>query len=381
MATVGKEPFSLYFHIPFCKKKCPYCHFFVLKEEEKKKDLLLAAFFKEWDLLAMESYGPLVSIYLGGGTPSLMGAERLGRLLEWIRVKKGPFLTNPEITLEVNPDEVTLEKAQAFKAVGINRISLGVQSLNDRALTTLARTHSADTALRAIDHFHAAGFDNVSIDLMYDRPYQTLEEWKTELSLLSKLPISHVSLYNLTIEEGSAYKRQEAKIRSVQPEPELSKALLDHALSALEEAGFKRYEISAFAKEKKPSIHNLGYWQGRDFYGLGPSAFSYIQGRRYQNKANFPQYIADLQAEKCPIGFEETLSYGASLNERLAIGLRVLEGISIEAFQAKWGHFSSQVQKNLQGLIDEGYLQKQDLQLQLTPKGQLFYDEVGIRLI
>lgn len=377
METTGK---SLYFHIPFCKKKCPYCHFFVVPDDEIKKDRLLNGFYQEWDLLGICHTTPICSIYFGGGTPSLFGPLRLGSLLDFIKTRV-QLDSECEITLEINPCDVDLERMHRFKQAGVTRVSLGVQSFHDSSLITIGRQHTASQAVCAIDWIYKAGFNNISIDLMYDRPLQSLQQWQKELAYLDQLPISHVSLYNMTIEQGSAYKRREQAIRALMPEDTLSFELHQAALEALQKAGFERYEISAFAKNNQKSVHNLGYWQGRPFYGLGPSAFSYLEGARMKNVSHFNHYLKSIQEGRLPRDFSECLEPQAAQCELLAIGLRVLEGVRLDHFQKKQGLLSAQTLEAIAQLKAEGYLVSQDQTVQLTQKGQLFYDDVGSALV
>jgi len=217
--------------------------------------------------------------------------------------------------------------------------------------------------------------------LIYDRPHQTLEVWQKELSVLRDLPITHLSLYNMTIEEGSAYKRQEAKIKKMQPDDALSLSLYQEAIDSLEKMGFERYEISAFCKSGKRSTHNLGYWQGRDFYGLGPSSFSYVNKRRFQNVCSIKKYLEDLADDVLPQIFEERLEDKAVLKEMLCIGLRVKEGIQLADFQKKYGLFEKQTLESIKELIGKNLLQMKGESLVLTPQGMLFFNEVGASLI
>lgn len=381
MATTGSHFLSLYFHIPFCTKKCPYCHFFVIKDNEDQKDKLLECFFKELLLLKIDPNFKLVSIYLGGGTPFLFGPSRTEALLKFINQHILPITKECEITLEANPENSQQEIFEAFKKGGINRVSLGVQSLCDPSLVTLGRAHSAQGAIKAVFDVYNAGISNISIDLMYDRPYQTLLEWEYELDLIKDLPITHISLYNMTIEEGSAYKRQEAKIKKQMPDETLSLQLHQKALEKLDDLGFERYEISAFCKNNQRSLHNLGYWQGRDFYGLGPSAFSYRDKKRFKNVSNFKFYLDAITSGQLAYDFEEKLTSDESLKEMLCIGLRVKEGVDLVEFAKKYGTLSQELVRHIECLIQKGLLEKTSQNLKLTPLGMLFYDDVGASLI
>lgn len=343
--------------------------------------MLLQALIKEWQLLNISLDSEIVSIYFGGGTPSLFGPKRIGALLK--KIYEYPQISSDcEITLEANPCEVTKELIKDFAKEGINRVSLGVQSLSDRSLITIGREHNVNRSIDAIYQIKEAGICNISIDLMYDRPLQTLEEWIHELDQLDPLPITHLSLYNLTIEEGSAYKRKEKAIHRLMPTHETSLELFQAALRKFESIGLKRYEISAFSKPGFESRHNLGYWQGRSFYGLGPSAFSYIDGSRKQNICNFPKYLELIDQGKLAYDFIETLSQQESQQEMLAVGLRVACGVSIDQFEKTFGLLSEELKQKIKSLIDSGYISSNDKgSYLLTEKGQLFYDDVGAALM
>lgn len=358
---------SAYFHIPFCKKKCPYCHFYVLKNQTDLQALLFDSLALEWQQKsALFKDTPLASIYFGGGTPSLFKEAYFEQILSW-------FSSCKEITIEANPDEVDEKKLSAFFKAGINRISFGVQSLDDTSLQTLGREHNAKKAKQAILLAHKVGFENISIDLMYDLPHQTVTSFKATLEELETLPIQHVSLYNLTLEPNTPFFRKKVP----QPHPDLSYQLHCLALDKLESLGLKRYEISAFAKEGKQSIHNLGYWQFRPFLGFGPSAFSYFEGRRFRNIANLRTYAKDLAEGKSPVDFEETLSFPQKEKEELLIRLRVLEGIS----EKEMPILPEETLKQIEALKLDGFLQKQKGRLSLTKKGTLFYDQIATTLI
>lgn len=362
---------SLYVHVPFCTKKCPYCHFYVIPNRLPFRTLLQEGLDLEWTRQApLFAHQPITSLYFGGGTPTLFGPAALEAFIQ----KAKPQLEEDcEITIEANPEESTLEMFQALRAIGINRLSLGVQSLDDRSLQTLERTHSAKKAKEAIFAAEKAGFTNVSIDLMYDLPDQSEESWRYTLSQLTDLPIHHLSLYNLTVEPHTAFQK-----RGVKPlEGKRSLKLLLMALEALEKRGFERYEISAFAKDKKYSRHNLGYWTARPFLGFGPSAFSYWEGKRFQNISNIQRYVKRLREGISPIDFQEELSQEAGLKERLAVRLRLKEGADLHLFSP----LPKEVTEAIERLIKQGLLQKNESVLQLTEQGMLFYDLVASELI
>ncbi|MCB1115610.1 MAG: radical SAM family heme chaperone HemW, partial [Chlamydiia bacterium] len=256
---------SLYFHFPFCKKKCPYCHFYVIPDRDHGP--FLEALEREWDMLQSLLAGKeIVSVYFGGGTPSLCLEG-----IEWVLSR----VQGQEITVETNPEDVTEEKIARLKELGVNRMSIGVQSLSNVLLKTLGREHTADGAIDAVLKAKNGGIDNITIDLMYELPYQTFELWKETVDRACALPIAHLSLYNLTFEPHTVFKKKEGALRPHLPSEEEAAKMLAYACETFEKSGLERYEISAFARENKRSIHNTGYWQGRPFLGLGPSAFSF----------------------------------------------------------------------------------------------------------
>ena len=300
----------------------------------------------------------ITSVYFGGGTPSLLGAERIGEILSWI--EPGDI----EITLEANPEAFD---PKPFAAAGINRISLGVQSFDDTLLKTLSRTHSAIQATQAIMATKEAGIDNITIDLMYELPGQTLEQWESTVQQALSLPITHLSLYNLTFEPHTVFYKKRETLLQLVPDDEMGLQMLEKAVFCFESAGLKRYEISAFALEGYRSHHNLGYWTGRPFLGFGPSSFSYWEGSRFQNVCNLNRYAS----QEDPTHFSETLPKERQRRELLAIGLRMVEGVP---FQKKFP------QSPLKRLEREGFLTI-DTHITLTPKGQRFYDHVAAELV
>lgn len=377
MPTSGKHEFhelSLYFHIPFCNRKCPYCHFYVVPNEEKKKSALLNALLLEWkSLLPKIAQHEIISIYFGGGTPTLFGPEPIQKILETI-FRESRIAPDCEITIEANPEDVSLPLMQAYKHSGINRISIGVQSLQDDSLIILQRTHNASKAVEAIHTAYSAGLENISIDLMFELPDQTPKSFEQTLHQLQELPISHLSLYNLTIEAHTSFYKNRESLSLPSEEDNLE--MLQAALAHLESIGFQRYEISAFAKKGRVSRHNTGYWKGRRFFGLGPSAFSYSEGSRFRNCANLSRYIKAIEQNKSPIDFSETLPYPQNIHELLAVQLRLLDGVDL----TQWS-FPQITENRMSKLIDEGFIEKQKNIVKLTEKGLLFYDTVASEII
>ena len=362
------KPLSLYFHIPFCSKKCPYCHFFVVPNKEEHRVSLLDAILLEWQRLSPKiDEHDITSIYFGGGTPTLFGAKAIHTLLEKI-----PHPPDCEITIEANPEDVTTELMLELKGAGINRVSIGVQSLEDDSLLLLERTHNANRAIDAIHTTHNAGITNISIDLMYELPEQTSKNFENTLHKLKTLPITHLSLYNLTIEPNTAFFKRTLNL----PSPEENLKMLQAATSHLEEIGLKRYEISAFARPGYTSRHNIGYWTARPFFGLGPSAFSYYNGKRFRNIAHLHRYMRALKENRTPVDFIEELPYPQNVHELLAVQLRLLEGVDLKAFNLPDATYAI-----LDKLETENFLEREGSYYKLTSKGTLFYDTVATEII
>ncbi len=355
---------SLYFHFPFCTRKCPYCHFYVIPNRDQ--DAFIEALLKEWELRLPQIEGKeIVSLYFGGGTPTL-SVEGIKRILQKTAA--------PEITVETNPEDVTPELMKTLHDLGVNRVSIGVQSLNNTLLKHLGRTHTAQKAVDAVNITHAAGIKNITIDLMYEIPYQTIEMWKETVDAAVELPITHLSLYNLTIEPHTAFKKREEDLRPHLPDEETATEMLQYACERFEEKKLHRYEISAFARDGKVSIHNSGYWTGREFLGYGPSAFSYYGGKRFQNICHLNRYIKMLEQGKFPVDFEEELPFPASLHEKIAIGLRLTEGIPLSSIPLD-------TQTLLTDLDREGWIVYRADHATLTDQGRLFYDTVAEKII
>lgn len=368
------QDISLYFHIPFCSKKCPYCHFYFLSDRPHLQQTFLKALKSEW-LQIQKLIAPhrIVSIYFGGGTPTLLD---ISPILSWIFESRLNLAPHCEFTIEANPEKLHFDQLQKLRKNGINRISIGIQSFDDSSLQIIERPHSAIRAKESVLLAQQAGFDNISIDLMYDLPHQTLDGWEKTIHLATQLPITHISLYNLTIEPHTPFDRKRTSIQRSMPGPDLSLRLLQTAVAHFESQGFDRYEISAFAKKGFQSIHNSGYWLGRPFLGLGPSAFSFWNGSRFQNIANLHRYAEMLEKDTSPIAFQETLPYPANVNEQLAIRLRLLRGID----ENDWD-LPPETIANLHQLKKDGFLHQNNTHWQLTQQGTLFYDFVAESLI
>lgn len=379
---MNTPPIGLYFHVPFCTRKCAYCHFYVLPDKEPFKIQLLQGFKLEWEHWLPFMQGKKVStVYFGGGTPALIGAKAIEEILN--RTQKAlSFATEcPEITLEANPENITLELIKDYASVGVNRVSIGIQTLDNHLLSVLQRQHSAKKAVEAVWLTSDAGIKNISVDVMYDLPGQTLPIWIETLEGVCKLPLTHLSLYNLTIEPHTVFFKYQESLRSQLPDPEASLQMYEKAIEILSAHGLTQYEISAFAKDGMQAQHNVGYWTAKPFLGFGPSAFSYWEGRRFRNVANLSRYCRALEAGENPIDFEEKLDADASRRELLAIGLRMMSGVNLTEFEKEHGLLGGELRSVLSDLRDERLLRNDEEVWSLTKRGVLFYDTVAAEIV
>ena len=361
-------------------RKCPYCHFYSVLDNESLKDRFVEALCREIDQWKEQiQKKDLVSLYFGGGTPFLFGATRLSKALN--SLTEFCSLEQCEITIEANPETTTLDTLRQYHALGINRLSIGAQSFNSDHLRTLHRRHTPDDTRRVLDESLKAGFSNISLDLMYDLPGLTTEAWRQTLHETCSLPIQHLSLYNLTIEPATAWFRKKATIEALMPNEEISLQMYESAQEIAEQHSFHQYEISAFAQEGKHSHHNVGYWQGHDFIGFGPSAFSFFGGKRFSNISNLIQYCECLEQNRDPVNFIEEIEPSKRLREMVAIGLRMNEGICVKELEATWGPADQSLLKSLHHLETIHLLEKKKDLLALTQKGRLVYDSIAVELI
>lgn len=384
MLTIGSEErdVSLYFHIPFCSKKCPYCHFFVIPDTAESKAPFIQALILELQMRMEALRGKrIVSLYFGGGTPTKITAEEYAPLFAALYNSFLEIDPDCEITLEANPEDVSLERMKSYRALGFNRLSVGLQSLQPSELITLGRNHSAERAVDALHAAEGAGFKQISVDLMFELPGQTLSSWKQTLGRLSLLPITHLSLYNLTIEPRTLFFKHRSTLEPQRPSDEERLQMLQYAIDYLPTIGLERYEISAFARNNAYSRHNTGYWIGRPFFGIGPSAFSFFEGERFSNCAHLGRYLETVNKGNLPVDFKERLPYPQNLQELLAVELRLCEGIDLARFTQRNGPLPENFNSTCETLVERGWVEKIGSQIRLTPQGQLFYDSVAVALI
>ncbi|MCI0330136.1 MAG: radical SAM family heme chaperone HemW [candidate division Zixibacteria bacterium] len=371
---------GLYIHFPFCSKICPYCDFYVLRESKAKRTAFLSYYEKELKLLSerkQELFSQkLETIYFGGGTPSLLEAGQFAILLKLTK-KYFAVFSNAEISLEANPNDLLGNKSEAFHRLGINRLSIGVQSLNENELKALGREHSARQAAEAAQNVRNSGFENFNIDLIFGVPGQTLISWEQTLEKAVKGRPAHISTYSLTIEERTSfYKLQQAGKLQLPPD-EICQEMYLRGVEFLEKEGYGQYEISNFARSGFQSRHNRNYWQRKSYLGLGPSAHSFFSNQRWANVRSLPIYQRKLDAGQPPREFEEDIDQRKAIEEALLLGLRQKEGIGLENLKVEFGY---DVEKEKGALLNrlavQNFVQKENGRLRLTPLGFYVSDKI-----
>ena len=325
---------GLYIHVPFCKSRCIYCDFYSTTCGADQRREYVEALMHEMqcrhDYLGATT---LSSVYIGGGTPSTLSADELGRIFGAIN-RHWALVPDSEVTLEANPDDITADYARALAALPVNRVSMGVQTFNDESLRFLRRRHTAAQVYEAIDRLLAAGIDNLSIDLIYGLPGQTLEQWQQDLDKALALPVSHLSAYALIYEEGTALYRLREQGKVAEASDELSLRMFEMLMDKAAEAGFLHYEISNFALPHCEARHNSGYWSGMHYLGLGPAAHSYNGTGRQWNTPDLSAYLkAGGDTATAGLITTETLTPRIRQEETLLTRLRTARGLDLAAFR------------------------------------------------
>ena len=354
---------GLYLHVPFCARKCAYCDFASEGLEEagglSVARRYLNALAVEIDVrAASEEFdgAPVESVYLGGGTPTVLPPEWMAEVLDRLR-RRFPFEEGAEVTIEANPGTVDEAKIAALLSAGVNRLSLGVQSFSDAVLHTLGRIHTAAEAQEAIASARGAGCANLSLDLMYGVPRQSLEEWRESLAVAVEAGPEHLSLYALTVEEGTVLQAQIGSGELPPPDEDLAADMYAAAEQVLGEAGFEHYEISNFARPGLECRHNRRYWADDEYLGLGASAHSFRGGVRWNNTGDMGVYTEWLERGRLPVIRAEALSARERVGEMLMLGLRVAEGVSDEEIVQRCGLAPAEVfGEEIHRLCGEGLL-------------------------
>ncbi len=369
---------GIYFHIPFCKQACYYCDFH-FSTSLKYKAEMLQAMHRE---MALQSHylanKPVETIYFGGGTPSLLGADDIQRFIDLL-AHHFDVLPGAEITLEANPDDLSLDHVQALKHTAVNRFSIGIQSFFEEDLRWMNRAHHAEDAEKAIQRVQDAGFTNVTADLIYGYPLLTKHKWQSNIDKLLAFGIPHISAYSMTVEDKTALAAFIRKGKQVPMDEEQSAAHFTYLVEELSSAGYEQYEISNFAKPGQYARHNSNYWKGVPYLGIGPSAHSFNGDTRQWNVSNNAKYIGALNQDELPYEIEE-LSEQDKFNEYIMTALRTQWGIDLEFVKKRFGlPYYQQLTQTLERFIDKEVVLG-DGKVVLAASGKLMADHIASEL-
>lgn len=361
---------AIYIHIPFCIKKCGYCDFLSFSCEEKDAEdrkKYVKNLIEEIKLYPKLRYN---TVYFGGGTPSLLEVNQIKSILEELTIDE-----NAEITLEVNPQSVDLKKLKELRKIGINRISIGVQSFNDEKLKVLGRIHTKEIAIETYKNARKSGFTNISIDLIFATPNQTIEELKKDLDIVGELDPDHISIYSLIWEEGTEFMKLLDNGRLKPIDNHLEAEMYELIIERLKKIGYTHYEISNFSKPKYESKHNSKYWENVDYIGVGLGASGYYNGVRYKNNVEFEEYYKDIENKNKPILEEEIVNEKDKLENYYILGLRLLnKGVEVKLEDKVY-------LEKFKKLELEKYIVEENNKYKLTQKGFLVANDVFVEIM
>ncbi|WP_455166720.1 radical SAM family heme chaperone HemW [Streptococcus sp.] len=371
------KPSSAYVHIPFCTQICYYCDFSKVFIKNQPVDAYLEHLIQE-----TRSYeiGKLRTLYIGGGTPTALSAQQLAYLLTELP-KVMDLSEVEEFTIEANPGDLDPDKIAVLKDSQVNRVSLGVQTFDNKMLKKIGRSHQEQDIYDNIRHLKQAGFDNISIDLIYALPGQTMDQVKENVAKAIDLDIPHMSLYSLILENHTVFMNRMRRGKLPLPKEELEAEMFEYIIEELEKAGFEHYEISNFSKPGFESRHNLVYWDNAEYYGLGAGASGYVDGIRYKNHGPIRHYLEAVEAGKARIT-EEHLTLEEKMEEELFLGLRKKTGVSKARFEEKFGvSFDQRYGQVVANLTEQGLLVPDDKQVRMTKRGLFLGDTVAEKFI
>ena len=371
------KPTSAYVHIPFCTQICYYCDFSKVFIKNQPVDSYLEHLIEEYHSYDIKK---LRTLYIGGGTPTALSAPQLAFLLEKLTDKLDLSYLE-ELTIEANPGDLDQEKIAVLKDSPVNRVSLGVQTFNDRMLKQIGRSHLEKDIYENIANLKKAGFDNISIDLIYALPKQTMEDVKTNVAKAIALDIPHMSLYSLILENHTVFMNRMRRGKLPLPKEDLEAEMFEYIIAELEKAGFEHYEISNFSKPGFESRHNLMYWDNAEYYGIGAGASGYVDGVRYKNHGPIRHYLQAVEAGNARVQ-EEVLTLNEKMEEEMFLGLRKKSGISKKRFEEKFGlSFEDQYGDVVAELTEQGLLVPDRDIIRMTKKGLFLGDTVAEKFI
>lgn len=362
---------GLYLHLPFCISKCPYCDFnsYQLKEDNQISSYISALYQEITTYSKKLKKSNIKTIYLGGGTPTILSGVQIYNILEFCK-SKFTIDKDAEITIEANPGTLDGEKIKLLIESGINRLSLGAQSFNNLFLKKLGRIHNTQDIIDSYYLAREKGFNNINIDIMFALPEQTTEDLQVTLKKAVSLKPDHLSLYNLTIKPGTEYYKKYKGNKLKLPTEDEEYDMYKWAINFLEESGFEHYEIANFARHYKRSMHNLIYWQNKPYLGIGAGAYSFIKGYRYMNYENPARYTKEIISGKLPVDNGEKLSLRKRMIETIILGLRTKDGVGYQKFKIRFKvDINNVFHKQISKLINLRLLQKDDFKIKLTKRG------------
>lgn len=365
MKNNRRIPLELYVHIPFCVRKCQYCDFLSGPSDEETKDRYIEALLKEIRAAEHTEVYEIVSVFIGGGTPSALKAEAIASIMRTLQ-EQFFFCEDAEVTIEANPGTVDLEKLTIYRNVGINRLSLGLQSTDAEELKLLGRIHSYEEFLKSYEWAREAGFSNINIDLMFAIPGQTGEAWRQHLYQVAELNPEHISAYSLIIEEGTPFAEQNLDL----PDEDTEYQMYEDTAEILERYGYRQYEISNYAKQGYMCRHNAGYWQRREYLGFGLGASSLYRGMRFSNTRRMQEYLKESRNPDQIRKDVTVLSRNERIEEFMFLGLRMTEGISEKKFEENFDVRLMDVYGDiLQKYEETGFVEHIETKWRLTRKG------------
>lgn len=371
------KPTSAYIHIPFCTQICYYCDFSKVFIKNQPVDSYLEHLIEEYHSYDIKK---LRTLYIGGGTPTALSAPQLAFLLEKLTDKLDLSYLE-ELTIEANPGDLDEEKIAVLKDSPVNRVSLGVQTFNDRMLKQIGRSHLEKDIYENIANLKKAGFDNISIDLIYALPKQTMDDVKTNVAKAIALDIPHMSLYSLILENHTVFMNRMRRGKLPLPKEDLEAEMFDYIIAELEKAGFEHYEISNFSKPGFESRHNLMYWDNAEYYGIGAGASGYVDGIRYKNHGPIRHYLQAVEAGNARVQ-EEVLTLKEKMEEEMFLGLRKKSGVSKKRFEEKFGiSFEDQYGAVVSELTEQGLLVPDKEIVRMTKQGLFLGDTVAEKFI
>ena len=371
------KPTSAYVHIPFCTQICYYCDFSKVFIKNQPVDSYLEHLIEEYHSYDIKK---LRTLYIGGGTPTALLARQLAFLLEKLTDKLDLSYLE-ELTIEANPGDLDQEKIAVLKDSPVNRVSLGVQTFNDRMLKQIGRSHSEKDIYENIANLKKAGFDNISIDLIYALPKQTMEDVKINVAKAIALDIPHMSLYSLILENHTVFMNRMRRGKLPLPKEDLEAEMFEYIIAELEKAGFEHYEISNFSKPGFESRHNLMYWDNAEYYGIGAGASGYVDGIRYKNHGPIRHYLQTVEAGNARVQ-EEVLTLNEKMEEEMFLGLRKKSGVSKKRFEEKFGlSFEDQYGAVVSELTEQGLLVPDRDIVRMTKQGLFLGDTVAEKFI